>query len=141
MEYTEEVKKAIKAIKYKLDNDDNSWFYQNEIETIIDLLEKQQKEIERLKEHKKDYTKKRKNYISLYKLLEKHLAKEKQNIEEKNNKIIHLEKVLADKNKQLKNSIPKEAIREKMKQLDITDCTIRYDKYDIQDILRELLGE
>lgn len=48
MEYTEEVKKAIKAIKYKLDNDDNSWFYQNEIETIIDLLEKQQKEIERL---------------------------------------------------------------------------------------------
>ena len=60
MEYTEEVKKAIKEIKYKLDNDDNSWFYQNEIETIIDLLEKQQKEIERLKEHKKDYTKKRK---------------------------------------------------------------------------------
>ena len=141
MEYTEEVKKAIKAIKYKLDNDDNSWFYQNEIETIIDLLEKQQKEIERLKEHKKDYTKKRKNYISLYKLLEKHLAKEKQNIEEKNNKIIHLEKVLADKNKQLKNSIPKEAIREKMKQLEITECTIRYDKYDIQDILKELLGE
>ena len=46
MEYTEEVKKAIKEIKYKLDNDDNSWFYQNEIETIIDLLEKQQKEIE-----------------------------------------------------------------------------------------------
>ena len=49
MEYTEEVKKAIKEIKYKLDNDDNSWFYQNEIETIIDLLEKQQKEIERYK--------------------------------------------------------------------------------------------
>ena len=37
--------------------------------------------------------------------------------------------------------IPKEAIREKMKQLEITDCTIRYDKYDIQDILKELLGE
>ena len=144
MEYTEEVKKAIKEIKYKLDNDDNSWFYQNEIETIIDLLEKQQKEIERLKEHKKDYTKKRKNYISLYKLLEKHLAKEKQNIEEKNNKIIHLEKVLADKNKQLKNSISKEAIKEKIDDLQGYKGLVMYEKYNYDAIIRhlkELLGE
>lgn len=48
MKYTEEVKKAIEAMKDKLDNDENSWFYYDEIETIFDLLEKQQKEIERL---------------------------------------------------------------------------------------------
>lgn len=48
MKYTEEVKKAIEAMKDKLDNDDNSWFYYDEIETIFDLLEKQNKEIERL---------------------------------------------------------------------------------------------
>ena len=41
----------------------------------------------------------------------------------------------------IENYISKEAIKEKMKQLEITDCTIRYDKYDIQDILKELLGE
>ena len=41
----------------------------------------------------------------------------------------------------IENYISKEAIKEKMKQLKITDCTIRYDKYDIQDILKELLGE
>ena len=104
MEYTEKVKKAIKAIKYKLDNDDNSWFYQNEIETIIDLLEKQQKEINKLNSENK-----RIKYFS-------------------NNLFID-------------DYIPKEAIKEKMKQLEITDCTIRYDKYDIQDILKELLGE
>lgn len=49
MKYTEEVKKAIEAMKDKLDNDDNSWFYYDEIETIFDLLEKQQKEIESTK--------------------------------------------------------------------------------------------
>lgn len=49
MKYTEEVKKAIEAMKDKLDNDDNSWFYYDEIETIFDLLKKQQKEIEELK--------------------------------------------------------------------------------------------
>ena len=48
MKYTEEVNKAIEAMKNKLDNDGNSWFYYDEIETIFDLLEKQQKEIERL---------------------------------------------------------------------------------------------
>ena len=49
MKYTEEVKKAIEAMKDKLDNDENSWFYYDEIETIFDLLEKQQKEIESTK--------------------------------------------------------------------------------------------
>lgn len=47
MKYTEEVNKAIEAMKDKLDNDENSWFYYDEIETIFDLLEKQQKEIEK----------------------------------------------------------------------------------------------
>lgn len=37
--------------------------------------------------------------------------------------------------------ISKETIREKMKELEITDCTNRYDKYAIQDILKEILGE
>ena len=55
MEYTEEVNKAIEAMKDKLDNDENSWFYYDEIETIFDLLEKQQKEIERLKEYLTQY--------------------------------------------------------------------------------------
>lgn len=49
MKYTEEMKKAIEAMKNKLDNDENSWFYEDEIETIFDLLEKQQKEIESTK--------------------------------------------------------------------------------------------
>lgn len=48
MKYTEEVNKAIEAMKNKLDNDENSWFYYDEIETIFDLLEKQNKEIARL---------------------------------------------------------------------------------------------
>ena len=39
MKYTEEVNKAIEAMKDKLDNDENSWFYYDEIETIFDLLE------------------------------------------------------------------------------------------------------
>ena len=49
MKYTEEVNKAIEAMKNKLDNDGNSWFYYDEIETIFDLLEKQNKEIESTK--------------------------------------------------------------------------------------------
>ena len=48
MKYTEEVKKAIEAMNDKLDNDENSWFYYDEIETIFDLLEKQRKEIKEL---------------------------------------------------------------------------------------------
>lgn len=55
MEYTEEMKKAIEAMKNKLDNDENSWFYEDEMETIFDLLEKQNKEIEKLKEHLNQY--------------------------------------------------------------------------------------
>lgn len=55
MKYTEEVNKAIEAMKDKLDNDENSWFYYDEIETIFDLLEKQNKEIEKLKEHLNQY--------------------------------------------------------------------------------------
>ena len=61
MKYTEEVKKAIEAMKDKLDNDDNSWFYYDEIETIFDLLEKQQKEIERL--YKDNYRLDRENQL------------------------------------------------------------------------------
>lgn len=55
MKYTEEVNKAIEAMKNKLDNDENSWFYYDETETIFDLLEKQNKEIERLEKYNKDY--------------------------------------------------------------------------------------
>lgn len=55
MKYTEEVNKAIEAMKDKLDNDENSWFYYDEIETIFDLLEKQNKEIKKLKEHLNQY--------------------------------------------------------------------------------------
>lgn len=61
MKYTEEVKKAIEAMKDKLDNDENSWFYYDEIETIFDLLEKQQKEIERL--YKDNYRLDRENQL------------------------------------------------------------------------------
>ena len=61
MKYTEEVNKAIEAMKDKLDNDENSWFYYDEIETIFDLLEKQQKEIERL--YKDNYRLDRENQL------------------------------------------------------------------------------
>ena len=61
MKYTEEVKKAIEAMKDKLDNDENSWFYYDEIETIFDLLEKQNKEIERL--YKDNYRLDRENQL------------------------------------------------------------------------------
>lgn len=61
MTYTEEVKKAIEAMKDKLDNDENSWFYYDEIETIFDLLEKQNKEIERL--YKDNYRLDRENQL------------------------------------------------------------------------------
>lgn len=43
--------------------------------------------------------------------------------------------------KLIENSVPKEAIREKIEELEKTDCTIRYDRYDIQDVLKEILGE
>ena len=61
MKYTEEVNKAIEAMKDKLDNDENSWFYYDEIETIFDLLEKQNKEIERL--YKDNYRLDRENQL------------------------------------------------------------------------------
>ena len=61
MKYTEEMKKAIEAMKDKLDNDENSWFYYDEIETIFDLLEKQNKEIERL--YKDNYRLDRENQL------------------------------------------------------------------------------
>ena len=120
MKYTEEEKEVIEIL--------NTFKYRNKTknykelttedcksaEILLNIIENQQKEIEELKEHKKNYTNKRKNYIKLYKLLEKHLDKEKQNVAEKNKKIQHLENVLSDKNKLLKNSISKETIREKM---------------------------
>ena len=68
MEYTEEVNKAIEAMKDKLDNDENSWFYYDEIETIFDLLEKQQKEIERL--YKDNYRLDRENQLKFEKAVD-----------------------------------------------------------------------
>lgn len=43
--------------------------------------------------------------------------------------------------KEIENSVPKEAIREKIEELEKTDNTVRYNRYDIQDILKEILGE
>lgn len=68
MKYTEEVNKAIEAMKDKLDNDDNSWFYYDEIETIFDLLEKQNKEIERL--YKDNYRLDRENQLKFEKAVD-----------------------------------------------------------------------
>ena len=119
MKYTEEEKKAIENLNEILThkNDvDIAYGYNIErpypigrekiaqLEIIKNLLEKQQKEINKLNNENK-----RIKYFS-------------------NNLFIN-------------DYIPKEEIKEKMKQLEITDCTIRYDKYDIQDILKELLGE
>lgn len=68
MKYTEEVNKAIEAMKDKLDNDENSWFYYDEIETIFDLLEKQNKEIERL--YKDNYRLDRENQLKFEKAVD-----------------------------------------------------------------------
>lgn len=68
MKYTEEMNKAIEAMKDKLDNDENSWFYYDEIETIFDLLEKQQKEIERL--YKDNYRLDRENQLKFEKAVD-----------------------------------------------------------------------
>ena len=108
MEYTQEEKKAINDLKYLLkrryEDEIETYNLFGPIETALNLIDKQQKEINKLNNENK-----RIKYFS-------------------NNLFID-------------DYIPKEAIREKMKQLEITDCTIRYDKYDIQDILKELLGE
>ena len=68
MKYTEEVNKAIEAMKDKLDNDENSWFYYDETETIFDLLEKQNKEIERL--YKDNYRLDRENQLKFEKAVD-----------------------------------------------------------------------
>lgn len=105
MKYTEEEKKAFETLEY-FEPDDlvECSIYLKSIKTIKKLIDKQQKEINKLNNKNK-----RIKYFS-------------------NNLFID-------------DYIPKEEIKEKMKQLEITDCTIRYDKYDIQDILKELLGE
>ena len=124
MKYTENEKNIIKDLKqlcYEVSREDNLFNYDNyspsEIMTMVDnvlnLVKKLQKEIERLE-----------------KTIDENIVIEPDETgchEELN---IHI-----------KDFIPKDTIKEKMKQLEITDCTIRYDKYDIQDILKELLGE
>lgn len=123
---TDEEKKAIKKIDiivkecelkfktlgYECDlYDEDEPIPVNEYRTLLNLIEKQQKEIDRLdKDNKKLDREKQKLFEDIFKNI-------------------------------VENYVPKEAIREKMKQLEITDCTIRYNKYDIQDILKEILGE
>lgn len=43
---SEEEKKAIENLKYKLSQDDDSWYYEEEIDTVLNLLAKLQKENE-----------------------------------------------------------------------------------------------
>lgn len=112
MEYTEEENEAIKECESLIKKEyyGDMYFYERRsIQIILNLLQKQQKEIERL--YKDNYRLDRENQLKFERAVD------------------------------TSDYIPKEAIREKMKQLEITDCTIRYDKYDIQDILKELLGE
>lgn len=84
MEYTEEMKKAIEAMKNKLDNDENSWFYYDEIETIFDLLEKQNKEIESTK----------KEYYSLINRIENKIDYLIMNLKRQKGKIIMTELII-----------------------------------------------
>lgn len=81
MKYTEEVNKAIEAMKDKLDNDENSWFYYDEIETIFDLLEKQNKEIERL--YKDNYRLDRENQLKFERAVDASDYVSKEKIREK----------------------------------------------------------
>ena len=46
---SEEEKKAIENLKYKLSQDDDSWYYEEEIDTVLNLLAKLQKENEKYK--------------------------------------------------------------------------------------------
>lgn len=122
MKYTEEVNKAIEAMKDKLDNDENSWFYYDEIETIFDLLEKQNKEIEKLKEHLNQYY---------------------------DGKLFTANQLKAIEREQNKSFIHKDKIRRKIKELENQKVSIKVgfekifeakmDNAKIIDTLRELL--
>lgn len=127
---TLEEKKAIERCEELIKDEHKQWIgisNQVAIETLLNLLEKRQKEIEKLKEHKKDYTKKRKNYISLYKLLEKHLEKEKQKVKALKQEIEYLNCVCES---DTDNYISKEAIREKIVELD--KCIVENDKLIVE---------
>lgn len=53
-----------------------------------------------------------------------------------------LEKVAKEEIEELlANSILKSVIQDKIEELNKEECDIRYDRYDIQEILKELLGE
>ena len=126
MKYTEEVKKAIEAMKNKLDNDENSWFYYDEIETIFDLLKKQQKEIEQLKKITNSYD----SFIG--------------NMSNKDTTIIIADKEYFDNGYFIEKYISKEAIRKKIKEIEENGYWDFLEERDCEktiNILKELLGD
>ena len=111
MEYTEEEKKAFETLEY-FEPDDlvECSIYLKSIKTIKKLIDKQQKEIERL--YKDNYRLDRENQLKFERAVD------------------------------ISDYIPKEAIREKIKQYEsLPNVAIFQSKEPIIRILKELLGE
>ena len=122
MKYTEEEKKAFETLEY-FEPDDlvECSIYLKSIKTIKKLIDKQQKEIEN----------------------QKNIIKEKAIVI--NNQELDKAKIHNNWQKELKeNYVPKEAIREKIDDLQRYKGLVMYKKYNYDAIIRhlkELLGE
>lgn len=123
MEYTEEEKQAIKECESLIKKEyyGDIYFYERRsIQTVLNLIEKQQKEIEN----------------------QKNIIKEKAIVI--NNQELDKAKIHNNWQKELKeNYVPKEAIREKIDDLQRYKGLVMYEKYNYDAIIRhlkELLG-
>lgn len=124
MKYTEEEKQAIKECESLIKKEyygDMYFCERRSIQIVLNLLEKQQKEIEN----------------------QKNIIKEKAIII--NNQELDKAKIHNNWQKELKeNYVPKEAIREKIDDLQRYKGLVMYEKYNYDAIIRhlkELLGE
>lgn len=144
MEYSEEEISVLKAIlenKEKILSIDIPDETKRTLNIVLNLIEKQQKEIEELKENSvsKNSIKELADFA-----INATNSKDDYSIGMCNGMIYLIATLLNEEpvyKKYEHESIPKEAIREKIKRIKKLDCDIRYDKYDIIDILKELLGE
>lgn len=144
MEYSEEENKAIEYIeecKQKNAGDIAEIFKSSCV--LKELVEKQQKEIENLKDKNKDLLRKLKNRVKEVKKLIKYSQYKKE--------FSRLNKLLKEKQKSIENSISKKEIREKIEELylemsryeDIqAQGSVAYmQTYHAKNVLEELLGE
>ena len=150
---SEEEKEAIEDLKLQIEQDKEELPYSEEClkykEAILNLIEKQQKEIEKLnidiearKEEKQLLIEDMNNYYDLYIQQQKEIKKEHQNWKE----LLH---EYGLKCEELKNSISKDKIKEKIKEKEnkINDLYFESDAVLIDDleteikVLKELLDE